>query len=157
MARMGFCQFSQMIGRSDLLRPRANVKEHWKKNTLDFSQLLIPGWILSSPLDKWRSGGLTQLPRPMHCRTAHDHELDKVLDLELIRRARRSLENQLATVSQFPIRNVDRSVGGLLSYEVSTRYGQKGLATNTITVSNGDAFSANPLFFVVAISLLPAL
>lgn len=135
MARLGFRQFTQMIGRSDLLRPKSCLTEDWKRGTLDLRQLLVPGWILSSPLDKWRSTGASPLPRAMYCRTAHDHELDKVLDREIIRRARRSLENQLPVVSQFPIRNVDRTVGGLLSYEVSIRYGPKGLPPNTITVS----------------------
>ncbi|XP_055389006.1 LOW QUALITY PROTEIN: uncharacterized protein LOC129618227, partial [Condylostylus longicornis] len=109
MARLGFRKFNDMIGRSDLLRPKNTLSGHWKRRSLDFRQLLVPGWKLCTPLDKWR--------------------------LEIIRRARRSLENQIGTVSQFPIRNVDRTVGGLLSYEVSKRYGARGLPSNTITVN----------------------
>lgn len=133
MGRLGFHYFRHMIGRSDLLRPKPQVTQHWKRRTLDFTQLLQPGWML--PTLPGGASSTTPSPRSFHYRTAHDHELDKVLDREIIRRARRSLENQLATVSQLPIRNVDRTVGGLISYEVSTRYGHAGLPPNTITVS----------------------
>lgn len=134
MARLGIRQFNQMIGRSDLLRPKPRLKEHWKRAGLDFHQSLVPGWKLTCPIDRWRNGGEQLFARPMYCLTAQDHELDKVLDREIIRRTRRSLEHKLPTNILMPIRNGDRSVGGLLAYEVSTRYGATGLPADTIMV-----------------------
>lgn len=145
MARLGFKNFNDMVGRSDMLRPKSSLAECWKKRQINFKQMLMPGWLLSNPLDQMMNNQQTTnknyfdsfSPRGVFCCESHDHDLDRVLDREIIRKAKASLDqNQnVASSFRFPIRNVDRAIGGLLSYEVSTLYGAKGLPANTITVN----------------------
>ncbi|VUZ98203.1 glutamate synthase [NADH], putative [Plasmodium vivax] len=44
LASMGFRKFSQIIGRSDLLKKKDHLKYDEKRKLLDFSKLLFPGW-----------------------------------------------------------------------------------------------------------------
>ena len=64
-----------------------------------------------------------------------DHELDKALDNELINQAKNAIENKSAVVIDSQIRNVNRTVGTMLSHEVAKRYGHAGLADDTIQVN----------------------
>jgi glutamate synthase (NADPH) large chain len=136
MAQLGFHEFNQMIGRSDLLCPKQSMQCHWKRSGFDFHQTLMPGWKLVSPINRWLCSSDQFVPRSMHCMMAQDHELDKVLDREIIRRAKSSLEHRIKTFMLFPIRNVDRSVGGLLSHEIIKRYGSETLPHETIKVKH---------------------
>merc|ERR550534_2905581 len=82
----------------------------------------------------------------MFCCTPQDHELAHVLDRQLVLRAAPALESEgPAVVKDVSIRNVDRSVGGILSFEVTRRFGAKGLGKeNSIHVkfrgSSGQSF-----------------
>jgi glutamate synthase (NADPH/NADH) large chain len=71
----------------------------------------------------------------LHQVTAQDHGLDKALDNTLIQLAEGALEEGLPVRLELPIRNVNRTVGTMLGYEVTRRWGGEGLPADTITVS----------------------
>ena len=75
-----------------------------------------------------------------------DHGLDQALDKILIKKAKRSLEQGKPVQIQTPIRNINRTVGAMLSGEVAERYGHSGLPDDTIHIkgkgSGGQSFGA---------------
>jgi glutamate synthase (NADPH) large chain len=131
MAELGFRTINEMIGRSDCLEMRPAIA-HWKARGLDFSRLFH--YIEAAP-DVARSNTATQ-----------DHGLDKALDHQLIERARPALELQQPVRIETPIRNVNRTVGAMLSGEVAKRYGYEGLPDDTIHIkcvgTAGQSFGA---------------
>ena len=72
-------------------------------------------------------------PARHHCET-QDHGLDKALDNRLIELARPALERGEKVTIETPIRNINRTVGTMLSGEIAKRYGYEGLPDETIHV-----------------------
>jgi glutamate synthase (NADPH/NADH) large chain len=120
MAQLGFRTFDEMIGRVDRLDTRRSV-EHWKAKGVDLSRIL------------YRAA-----PNPgvaiFNCET-QDHHLDKALDLELIAASAPALERGEPVRIEHTIRNVNRTVGAMLSGEVAKRYGHTGLPEDTIAIA----------------------
>jgi glutamate synthase domain-containing protein 3 len=119
MAQLGIHKFDDLIGRSDLLDMRKGIA-HWKAQGLDFSR------ILHQP----QMGPEVAL---FHTES-QDHELDKALDHRLIELAAPALERGEKVTIEMPIRNINRTVGTMLSGEVARRYGHEGLPEDTIRV-----------------------
>ena len=131
MAKLGVRSVADLIGRADLLDTRAGM-EHWKAKGLDFSRIFH----------------LPQVPAEVkkhHCET-QDHGLDKALDNRLIELARPALERREKVTIETPIRNINRTVGTMLSGEIAKRYGHEGLPDETVHVrlagSAGQSFGA---------------
>jgi glutamate synthase (NADPH) large chain len=131
MAKMGFRRMNEMIGRADMIEMRPMV-DHWKAKGLDFSQILF------NPQVPARVG--------RRCTIAQDHGLDQALDAKLIGYAKDAIENGTPVEFKLPIRNVDRTVGAMLSGEIARKHGSKGLEPGTIhfsfTGSAGQSFGA---------------
>jgi glutamate synthase domain-containing protein 3 len=131
MAELGFRKIDDMIGRADCLDVAAAV-DHWKAKGLDLSP------VLHQP----------DLPASVARRKVReqDHGLADALDNELIARSRAALESRTPVSFSSPIRNADRTVGTMLGYEVTRRYGGAGLADDTIKItftgSAGQSFGA---------------
>jgi glutamate synthase (NADPH) large chain len=73
--------------------------------------------------------------------------LDDALDWELVRRCEPAIARGEATrVGPIPVRNVNRTVGGILSGEIARRHGAKGLPEGTVEISfsgsAGQSFAA---------------
>ena len=75
-----------------------------------------------------------------------DHGLAKALDHKLIERCRAGARRGETVSSSMPVRNINRTVGTMLSREVARRYGQAGLPDDTIHVqlqgTAGQSFGA---------------
>src|SRR4029077_10988585 len=71
----------------------------------------------------------------LSCVTSQDHGLDRALDNTLIQLAEGALEEGRPVRLDLPIRNVNRTVGTMLGYEVTRRWGGEGLPDNTIDIS----------------------
>jgi len=139
MARLGFRTVDEMVGRSDRLEapPSAALG---KAATLDFSPLLLP----ARPAD----GSAVRCIRPQ------DHETDKHLDHELLRRSQSALKNKMPVTIDLPIRNVHRAVGAMLSGEIVRRYGARGLPKDTIQIRlTGSAGQSLGAFLAPGVSL----
>jgi glutamate synthase (NADPH) large chain len=120
LAALGFRSLEEIVGRVDLLDAALAV-EHWKASGLDLSPVL---YAPSLP-----EGTATR------CTTTQDHGLDKALDNTLIQLAEGALEEGRPVRLELPIRNVNRTVGTMLGYEVTRRWGGEGLPDNTIDIS----------------------
>jgi glutamate synthase (NADPH/NADH) large chain len=131
MAQLGFRTMDEMIGRVDMLDMRPAV-DHWKARGLDYSAILY-----NPPVPH-------RVAR--RCIQAQDHGLGVALDHKLISLSAAALESKTPVEIELPIRNVDRTVGTMLSGEVAQRYGSEGLPDDTIkckfTGSAGQSFGA---------------
>jgi glutamate synthase (NADPH/NADH) large chain len=117
MASLGVRKLTEMIGRPELLDATPAV-EHWKAKGVDLSKLLyVPA--VDPGFARWNSE--TQM-----------HGLDRVFDRELILAAAPALERGEKVLIERDVRNVNRSVGTMLSGEVARRYGHEGLPDDTI-------------------------
>jgi glutamate synthase (NADPH/NADH) large chain len=131
MAQMGIRKFEDLIGRSDLLDVRRGIK-HWKAKGLDFSR------VFHQP----------DMPKSVARRHAEeqDHGLAQALDNDLIAEAKEALDAMRVVTIETRIRNVNRSVGTMLSHEVAKRHGNAGLPDDTIRVkllgTAGQSFGA---------------
>ena len=119
MATLGFRTMNEMIGRSDRLDMQRAIN-NWKAKGLDFSRLL----------HKPEAGPGVAL----HNSERQDHGLEKALDHQLIAEAKPALEHGKPVKIETRIRNVNRTVGAMLSGEVARRYGHKGLPEDTISI-----------------------
>ncbi len=117
MAQLGIRTFNELIGRSDLL-DRNKAIAHWKAKGLDFSRIFY------QPASD----------TPYFHTQEQDHGLDKALDHKLIAQARSALDKGEKVSFISPIRNVNRTVGAMLSGEVAKRYGNDGLPDDTIHI-----------------------
>jgi glutamate synthase domain-containing protein 2/glutamate synthase domain-containing protein 3 len=132
MASLGIRRFEEMIGRSELLDTERAI-DHWKASRVDLSM------VLDSP----------DLPpgTPRRRTRAQQPVLDDALDWELVRRCAPALERrEPVKLGPIPVRNVNRTVGGILSGEIARRHGAAGLDEGTIEISfsgsAGQSFAA---------------
>ena len=131
MAGLGFRTMDEMIGRSDLLEVDKAV-DFWKARGLDFSSIFHTPPTVDGVARR-------------RVETQH-HELDDVLDRELMGLAGEALESRAPVEFEMPIRNVNRTVGAMLSGEIARRFGNEGLPHDTIsftfTGAAGQSFGA---------------
>ncbi len=120
MAEMGFRSFEEMIGRSDLLDMCAGI-EHWKAQGLDFSRVFYQP---DMPVDVARS-----------LKEEQDHGLDRAIDHVLIEAAQPAIAKRQPVRLTQRIRNINRSVGAMLSGAVARQHGHEGLPEDTIHVA----------------------
>ena len=130
MAQLGIRKFDDMIGRADLLDTRKGI-EHWKASGLDFGRLFAMPQV---PADVPRFQTLTQ-----------DHGLEKALDNVLIAKSRAAIDKGERVQFMEVARNVNRSVGAMLSGAV-TKVHPEGLPEDTIRIqlegTGGQSFGA---------------
>jgi len=130
LAGLGFRSLQEAIGRAELIDPHAAI-EHWKTDGMDLAPILhVPD-----------VGDAIR-----HNAGEQDHGLDKALDNELIERCRGAIEHGTPISFEMPIRNVNRTVGTMLGYQISRKWGEDGLPDGTIDIrfrgSAGQSFGA---------------
>ena len=130
MAQLGIRKFDDMIGRVDLLDSAKGIA-HWKASGLDFSRLFAQP---SAPAD---------VPR-FHVQ-AQDHGLERSLDNLLIEKSRAAFERGEKVKFMEVARNVNRSLGAMLSGAL-TKLHPQGLPDDTIRIqlegTGGQSFGA---------------
>jgi len=130
MAKLGIKKFNDLIGRTDFLK--AKKVDHWKAKKVDVSAILY------RPKEAETNA--------TYCVENQIHKIDDVLDRDLIKEAKASIDSKEKVKIKKEITNLDRSCGAMLSYEISSRYGDEGLPENTITAnffgSAGQSFGA---------------
>ncbi len=131
MASLGYRSFNEMIGQTQILDQEKAIS-HWKARGLDFSRLFAKPDV---PAD-----------RGIYRTQAQNHNIHDILDRKLIAGAQQAIESRKPVSMEFPIRNIDRTTGAMLSGEVAKRYGHAGLADDTIHVklkgTAGQSFGA---------------
>ena len=139
MAQLGVRTFDELIGRADLLDMKKGIA-HWKAQGLDYSRIF---YLPNVP---------AEVPR-LHSET-QDHGLDKALDRQLVALAKPALEKGEKVNIDLPVRNINRTVGAMLSGEVAKRYGHAGLPNDTIHIRlNGTAGQSFGAFVARGVTL----
>jgi glutamate synthase (NADPH/NADH) large chain len=131
MARLGFRKLSELTGRVDKL-DMVHAIHHWKAKGVDLTRLLHAAQ-----------------PKPgvaiYNCET-QNHNLQTALDHDLIKAATPAIKSGQPVRLERKVRNVDRTVGAMLSGEVARRHGHAGLPEDTIVVrfegTAGQSFGA---------------
>ncbi len=132
MARLGVRRFADLIGRAELLETDDAV-DHWKSRGVDLTMILST---IDLPPEVPRSRTRKQVP-----------VLDDALDWELVQLCAPAIERaEHVRQGPIPVRNVNRTVGGILSGEIARRRGAAGLSEGTIDISfsgsAGQSFAA---------------
>ncbi|HKT19729.1 MAG TPA: glutamate synthase large subunit [Stellaceae bacterium] len=131
MAKLGFRRFDDMIGRSDRLVQRRGIN-HPKAKLVDLARVLyqpdVPAGTKTHQCEK------------------QDHRLGKALDHQLLAGCKDTIEKGGKVAIEMPIRNVNRTVGAMLSGAIARRYGDRGLPDGAIKVrftgTAGQSFGA---------------
>jgi glutamate synthase (NADPH/NADH) large chain len=132
MARMGFRKLDDMIGRVDRLDMRRAL-DHWKAKGVDLTRLLHQAPVKQNVA--------------IFNSEKQDHGLGGALDHKLIKAAKPALAKSPKPVRiTETIRNVNRTVGAMLSGEIARKHGHAGLPDETIQVAltgtAGQSFAA---------------
>jgi len=139
MASLGFRTVREMIGRVDRL-DMSEAVEHWKARGVDLSRILY-----AKPAEGQNC---------LWNRDRQDHGLDKALDHVLIADAKAALEEGQPVRGEYAVRNINRTVGAMLSGEVATRHGHAGLPDDTIALTlKGAAGQSFGAFLAHGVSL----
>jgi glutamate synthase (NADPH/NADH) large chain/glutamate synthase (ferredoxin) len=130
MAQLGIARFEELVGRVDLLDTRKGI-EHWKAKGLDFARLFA----VPEGADESSRRHLSR----------QDHGLEKALDQVLITKSRAAIERGEKVHFIEQARNVNRTVGAMLSGELIRRH-PDGLPDDTIHIQlegvGGQSFGA---------------
>jgi glutamate synthase domain-containing protein 3 len=131
MRRLGVRRFADLIGRVDLLQADEAI-DHWKARGIDLTHVLnMPDVPPGTTLRRCRP---------------QDSPLPGALDWKLIEAAREAIDHSRPVTGEFPIRNINRTVGGLLSSAVTKVHGFEGLPPETVRFtlrgSAGQSFGA---------------
>lgn len=132
MAKLGFRTVDEMIGRSEKIEAK-KAAAHWKAQGVDVSAILYQPKVAP------------EVGR--YCKTSQNHGIENTMDMQkLIRICQPALEKGEKVEAVLPIKNTDRTVGTMVGYEISKRYGEQGLPEDTIRLhfkgSAGQSFGA---------------
>ena len=141
MAELGFRSLDEMVGQTHKINSNKAIK-HYKAKGLDLSAILH------------RPAAYSDMPVKNH--EKQDHNLENVLDFQILKDAHRALYRKEQMTLSYPIINTNRSVGAIVSNEISKIYGHLGLPEDTLNInftgSAGQslgAFGAHGLTFTV--------
>lgn len=130
MAELGFGKMDDMVGKVEMLE-LIDV-DHAKSQCIDLSPILYKPEIPSRIKERYM--------------IAQDHQVDNVLDKQLVYAAQEFFSKGKSAEGTFTISNTDRTVGGMLSGIIAKQYGSKGLPEDTIQFkfigSAGQSFGA---------------
>ena len=131
MAELGFRTINEMVGQVECLEQKKNIK-HWKYSKLDLSPILY-----KEPASLYTG---------LYKQEEQDHGITNVLDWRLLKKAKPALEKGQKVYEEFTCLNTDRTIGTILSNEISKKYKGSGLPDDTIhfkfTGTAGQSFGA---------------
>jgi len=120
MADLGFRTINEMVGQSQKLDMNKAI-EHYKAQGIDLSNILYKPAVDESMC-------------LYNCKK-QDHRLDDVLDFEILRQAHPAIYRKEKMRLHFPITNINRTTGAIISNEISKIHGAKGLPKNTLSLN----------------------
>lgn len=131
MAELGFRTINEMVGRVDKLKAKDNVS-HWKAKHLHLDNLLYRMYVREED-NTFKS-------------IEQNHGIEHALDNELITSCKNAIETATAITHKIKLRNINRTVGTMLSSYMTKKYGDEGLPDDTIhikaTGTCGQSFAA---------------
>lgn len=139
LAQLGYRSLDEIVGRPELLEVDPEV-QNWKSSKIDFSKILY------KPKEAEIFAIRNVQPNTLN--------LDDHVDRALIREANAAIKSQQKVWIEKDINNVTRTVGAMLSGEISKRYGEEGLSDNTINcIFHGSAGQSFGAFLAKGVSL----
>ncbi|MDP4131570.1 MAG: glutamate synthase large subunit [Bacteroidota bacterium] len=131
MAELGFRTINEMVGQVECLEVNDHTK-HWKAKKLNLSPILY-----KEP--ESANTGIYNMEE-------QDHGLTEVLDWKLLSAAKPAIESGQKVFAAFDVKNTDRTIGTLLSNEISKLFKGNGLPQDSIhfklTGTAGQSFGA---------------
>ena len=131
MAELGFRSMAEMVGQTHKINANKAIK-HYKAKGLDLSSILH------------RPAEYSQMP--VKNSEKQDHNLENVLDFKILKDSHRALYRKEQMTLSYPIKNTNRTVGAIVSNEISKIYGHLGLPEDTLNInfegSAGQSFGA---------------
>lgn len=119
MAELGVRSIDELVGKTELLELNQE-KVDWKTKSIDFSQILHKPKVGSNVGTR--------------CTVKQDHNIEHVLDRQLIELAQPALKNKANVSAELPISNVNRTTGAMLSGEICRVYGDESLPEDTVNI-----------------------
>ena len=140
MSQLGFRTVNEMVGQSQKINMSGAIK-HFKAKGIDLSKILY----------KPKVSKKTKL----HNTEIQDHGLKKSLDFKILKSAKPAIKNKLKQVLNYPIKSTNRTVGAIISNEISKIHGSEGLPKDTLTVKfTGTAGQSFGAFTTKGVSLI---
>ena len=131
MANLGFRTIDEMVGQSQKL-VMTDAVEYYKAKGLDLSKVLYRPDVDENI--------------PVRNVSKQEHNLSSVIDFKILKSSRLAIEKKIKMSLDYTIKNTDRTVGAILSNEISKKYGEKGLPKGTLklnfTGAAGQSFGA---------------
>ena len=120
MANLGFRSINEMVGQSQKINMEDAIK-NYKTKGIELSKILYK----------------PNVPKSVSIKniTKQDHNLEKVMDFKILSEANLAIQKKVKTSLYYTIKNTDRSVGAILSNEISKLYGSKGLPNDTLKLN----------------------
>ena len=141
MAQLGFRTLAEMVGQTHKINANKAIK-HYKAKGLDLSSILHRPTGYKSKIVKNTE--------------SQDHNLENVIDFTILKDSHRALYRKEKMNLAYPIQNTDRTVGAIVSHEISKIYGHLGLPEDTLNINftgsagqSFGAFGAHGLTFTV--------
>ncbi len=116
MAKLGFRSIDEMVGRVDKLKVRS--LDHWKAKALNLESILSPP---QAPSD-W----------PRRCISESRKPFDQHIDQRFLSDTKAAVASGTPITLSYEVFNTDRSIGALLSGELTEQFGGRGLSDNSI-------------------------
>ena len=134
MAKLGVKTVDELVGRTDFLESKADVKESGRAAKVDLSNILNNPYIKEAASIKYDK------------KNVFDFELDKTVDEKiLIKKLSDAMDKKQKRSVEVDVKNTDRALGTLLGAEITRRFGES-LADDTYTVkctgAGGQSFGA---------------
>ncbi|MCM4161806.1 glutamate synthase large subunit [Antarcticibacterium flavum] len=120
MANLGFKTIDEMVGQSQKLDMNKAI-DHYKANGVDLSGILY-----KPKIDQ---------DMPLYNTTKQDHRLEDVLDFKILKKAHPAIYRKEKMSLEYPISNINRTTGAIISNEISKIHGAKGLPKDTLTLN----------------------
>ena len=120
MATLGFRSIDEMVGQSQKINMEDAVK-NYKTKGINLSKILYKPDVHKNVSLKNNS--------------KQNHNLEKVIDFKILSEAKLAIEKGVKMSLSYKIQNTDRTVGAILSNEISKLYGAKGLPNDTLKLN----------------------
>ena len=120
MSQLGFRTVDEMVGQSQKINMEDAVK-NYKTKGINLSKILYKPNVPENT--------------PLKNNTKQDHNLENVLDFTILKEAKLAIEKKVKMNLSYEIKNTDRTVGTIVSNEISKLYGAKGLPKDTLEIN----------------------
>ena len=119
MAELGFRTIDEMVGQSQKINMKKAL-DHYKAQGIDLSNILYKPKVPSSVKERNTK--------------EQNHGLENVLDFDILKQAHPALYRKEIQHLEFNIKNTNRTVGAILSNEISKIHGADGLPKDTLSL-----------------------